>query len=187
MADIIQPDLLPGIDGNVVQTRLVDMGDGTFAPMTVTTLAESTNSIGTVDLGALNGAATAANQTLTNVALATLSSPLAAATTTPLAATVADTGAHVLGPFSPQLTRPMCLTVCATTAASGTLQLLRSIDGGATKLGLTIGGQPWATYTFSGAIQAVVNEQVWTPVSALETFYIAVTLSAGTVTINLHQ
>ena len=86
MVDITTPDLLPGLSGNIVKKRLVDMGDGTFAEMTVTTLAASANAVGTVNLGSLNGAATAANQALGNAALSTLTAPFTAATSVALTA-----------------------------------------------------------------------------------------------------
>ena len=130
---------------------------------------------------------TAALQLAANAVLADLAAPFASATSTPLAATISDTAAHTLGPFAPQLSREICLLLNATVAASGTAQVLRSIDSGATKLGLTAGGQPWASYTFSGVTGAIVQEQVWTASSSLETFYLAITLTAGTVVTNLHQ
>ena len=111
----------------------------------------------------------------------------AAATTTPLSGTVSDTAAHVFGPFSPQLGRPIWLTLNGTTAASGTAQILRSIDGGTTQLGITVGGIPWGTYTFYSASGAVVNEMVTEESSALATYYVSITLTAGSVAFNMHQ
>jgi hypothetical protein len=187
MADITTPDLLPGVSGSVVKKRLVDMGDGTFAEMTVTTLAASANSVGTVNLGSLGGAATAANQALSNATLTTLTSPYVTAVSTPLTATISDTTVHTLGPFAPQLSRAIWCLLNATVAASGTAQILRSVDGGATKVGLTAAGQPWAAYTFSGITGAIANEQVATETSALATYYLQIALTAGTVVANLHQ
>jgi len=187
MADLITPDLLPGIGGSVIKKRLVDMGDGTFAEMTVTALAASTNAVGTVNIGSLGGAATSANQTLGNAALASLSAPYAAATSTPIVATINDTAAHTLGPFAPQLAREVWMTLNATVLASGTAQLLRSTDGGATKVGLTAGGQQIGFYAFSGVTGAIANEIQTVETDAAATYFISITLTAGTVAVRLAQ
>jgi hypothetical protein len=187
MADILTPALLPGLTGDVVEKRLIDMGDGTFAELTVTTLAASTNTVGTVNLGSLGGAATSANQAIGNAALATISAPFVAATSTPLTATINNTTAHVLGSFAPQLSRQIWLTLNATVAASGTAQLLRSNDGGTTKIGITLGGSVAASYQFSAVTGAIVNEAILTETDATATYYLAITLTAGTVTVRVAQ
>jgi hypothetical protein len=187
MVDITTPDLLPGLSGNVVKKRLVDMGDGTFAEMTVTTLAASANAVGTVNLGALNGAATAANQTLGNAALSTLASPFIAATSAPLTATVSDTVAHVLGPMTPQLARQIWVTLNATVQASGTVQLLRSTDGGTTKLAITRDSVAIGSFAFSATTGAIVNEPVQIETDASASYYLAITLTAGTVAVRVAQ
>jgi hypothetical protein len=187
MADILTPALLPGLTGDVVEKRLVDMGDGTFAELNVTTLAASTNTVGTVNLGSLGGAATAANQALGNASLATISAPFVAATSTPLTATINDTAAHMLGSFAPQLSRQIWLTLNATVAASGTARLLRSNDGGITKIGVTLGGSMAASYQFSAATGVIVNEAILTETDASATYFLAITLSAGTVTVRVAQ
>ena len=187
MADLITPDLLPGIGGSVVKKRLVDMGDGTFAEMTVTTLAASSNAVGTVNIGSLGGAATSANQTLGNATLAALSAPYSAATSVPIVTTISDTAAHVLGPFAPQLSREIWLTLNATVGASGTAQLLRSTDTGATKVGLTAGGQSIGSYTFSAATGAIVNEILTVETDAAAVYFLSMTLTAGTVAVRVAQ
>lgn len=191
MADITTPDLLPGISGSVIKKRLVDMGDGTFAEMTVTTLAASTNSVGTINIGSLGGAATATNQTLGNSALTaiqnSLAAPYVATTATAITATVNDTAAHTYGPFTPQLAREIWLTLNATTAASGTARLLRSTDGGATKVGLTAGGASIGAFTFTSATGAICNEIVSVETDAAATYYLTITLTAGTVTVRVAQ
>lgn len=186
MVDIATPDLLPGVSGSVVKKRLVDMGDGTFAEMTVTTLATSDNSIGTVNLGSLGGAATAANQAVGNASLLALTSPFLASSTTSLTTTISDTAPHMLGPFSPQIARTIWLTMVAT-GATGSAQVLRSVDGGTTKAGLTVGGQTWANYAFSNFTGTIVNEPITTETSAAASYFLAVTLSAGVLSLNLHQ
>jgi hypothetical protein len=69
----------------------------------------------------------------------------------PLAGT--STGASVVGPFWPDAESPIHLSLSGTI--SGTVRVLRSVDGGTTRLPLTIGGSPWASYT------SAVNEPVW--------------------------
>ncbi|WP_420382031.1 hypothetical protein [Novosphingobium sp.] len=187
MADMITPDLLPGIGGSVVKKRLVDMGDGTFAEMTVATLAASGNAVGTVNLGSLGGAATAANQTLGNASLSALSAPYAAATSTPIRVTVSDTVAHMLGPFTPQLSREIWLTINATTTTTGTAQLLRSTDAGATRIGLTAGGVPIGAFVFAAVSGAIVNEILTVETDAAATYFLSLTLTAGTVAVRIAQ
>jgi hypothetical protein len=186
MADIITPDQLAGFTGEVVQKRLVDMGDGTYAEMTVTQLAASDNDVGTVNLGSIGGAATAINQAIGNASLVTLAAPYGAATSTPLTATIGDTAAHALGPFTPQLSREIWLTLNAT-AASGTAQLLRSTDGGTTQLGLTAGGLAIGSYSFAAASGSIVNEILSVETDATATYYLSITLTAGSVAARVAQ
>ena len=187
MVDITTPDLLPGLSGNIVKKRIVDMGDGTVAEMTVTTLAASANAVGTVNLGSLNGAATAANQALGNAALSTLTAPFTAATSVALTATIGDTVAHLLGPLTPQLNRQIWVTLNATVQASGTAQLLRSTDGGTTRLAITRQGVAIGTFTFNSMTGAIVNEPVQTETDASATYYLAITLTAGAVSVRMAQ
>ena len=187
MVDIKTPKLLPGLSGNMVDRRLVDMGDGTFAPMTVTTLAASTNIVGTVNIGAVGGAATSANQVIGNAALAAIAALFGAATSAALTAVIGDTAAHILGPFSPQLSRRIWLTVNATSAATGTAQLLRSNDGGTTRIGVTQSGSIAGSYRFSAVTGAIVNEPVLTETDASATYYLTITLAAGSVAVRLAQ
>jgi hypothetical protein len=187
MVDITTPDLLPGLNGNIVKKRLVDMGDGTFAEMTVTTLAASANAVGTVNLGSLNGAATAANQTLGNAALSLLTAPFVAATAAPLTAAIGDTAAHVLGPLLPQLNRPIWVTLNAMVQASGTAQLLRSTDGGTTRMAITRNSVVIGSFSFNAVAGAIVNEPVQIETDASATYYLAITLTSGTVSVRVAQ
>jgi len=112
-----------------------------------------------------------------------------AATSTPLIATINDTALHMLGPFAPQLARPIILTLVAT-GASGTAQLLRSTDGGTTKLPITQGGAPAADYQIGlgGPFAGVVaNERIWTETDAAATEYLQVQLTAGSLAVRLAQ
>lgn len=130
--------------------------------------------------------ATAGKQDAANAALGTIASPYAAATSTPLTGTITDTSAHLVGPFSPQLARDIILQ-CVGTGASGTVQLLRSINGGATQWAVTAGGSVWALFPFANASGAIVNERVWSESSAMASFYLAITLTAGSLSYTLHQ
>jgi hypothetical protein len=109
------------------------------------------------------------------------------AISTPLNGTISDTSPHILGPFNPQLAREIWLTLNATVAASGTAQLLRSIDNGVTQVGLTAGGIATAKYSFSGVTGPIVNEIVAIETEFAATYYLAITLSAGTVVCRVAQ
>jgi len=109
-----------------------------------------------------------------------------AATSTPLTGSVSDTAAHTYGPFTPQLARNIWATLIGA-AAGGTAQLLRSTDGGITKAGLTAGGDVWASWSFAGITGAIVNEQIGTETDAAATYYLAVTLTAGSLTYRIAQ
>ncbi|MEE2917229.1 MAG: hypothetical protein VYB32_09185 [Pseudomonadota bacterium] len=100
-----------------------------------------------------------------------------AATSQPLAgAAAASTSA---GPFVPQLSRAIWLTLTGVWA--GTVRVLRSTDGGATKVPLTLAGQPWATFT-ANAAEAIAEETV-----ASATYYLDIALTSGAVTYRLEQ
>ncbi|WP_343611111.1 hypothetical protein [Novosphingobium sp.] len=109
-----------------------------------------------------------------------------AATSTPLAGSVADTAAHTFGPFKPQLVREIWATLVGT-GATGKAQLVRSTDGGVTMAGLTAGGDAWASWTFTAVTGAIVNEQVGTETDAKATYYLTVTLTAGSLTYRIAQ
>lgn len=109
-----------------------------------------------------------------------------AATSNPLTGSVSDTAAHMFGPFAPQLARAIWTTLVGT-GAGGTAQLLRSTDGGTTKAGLTAGGDAWASWSFAAVTGAIVNEQLVTETDAMATYYLAVTLTAGSLTYRIAQ
>lgn len=91
--------------------------------------------------------------------------PLVAATSTPLTGT--STGAQMVGPFTPVLGRPITLALSATPWPGGSAQLLRSTDGGLTKLPLTPAGVTVGVYSASGA------DSPWLETEAGATFYLA--------------
>lgn len=100
-----------------------------------------------------------------------------AASSTPLAGSSSTT--QVVGPFAPVLGRPINLTLSGTW--SGTVVVQRSVNGGLTKQGLTVGGSPWASYT------ANCNEPVWTETEAGVTFYLVITRQSGTINFRVAQ
>ena len=127
--------------------------------------------------------------------VATTSPAMLAATSTPLTGTASTIGTVVYGPFTPQLARDVWVTIVGT-GASGKAQLLRSTDGGATQLGLTAGGSIWDVWpnpngggpsTFSSVTGVIVNEQAVTPSDAVATYYLSITLTAGSVTYRVAQ
>lgn len=83
------------------------------------------------------------------------------------------------GPFVPQIGRPIWL--CLSGNWSGTATLLRSTDGGVTRLPLTAGGQPWAAFT------ANANEPVAEENDPGATYHLDIALGAGTLSYRLSQ
>jgi hypothetical protein len=99
---------------------------------------------------------------------------------TPLAGTSSTT--EVVGPFVPQLGRPIWLTLdFATGSFVGTVTVKRSIDGGSTKHGLTLGGAADGVYT------AFVNEQVAEETEAGATYYLDIARTSGTLAYRMAQ
>lgn len=100
---------------------------------------------------------------------ATPSSPLTG--TTAIAST---TGSYV-----PLAGRPLVVTLTGTW--TGTVKLLRSINGGATKLPLTLAGAPWGEFT------ANVNEPVWEENETAAVFFLQFAPVSGTIVYRLAQ
>ena len=95
----------------------------------------------------------------------------------PLAGTAS--AALTVGPFVPQAGKPLVLTLAGSW--SGTVKLLRSVDGGASKLPLTLAGAPWAAYS------ANVCEPVWEENEAAATFYLQLAPASGAISYRLAQ
>lgn len=91
--------------------------------------------------------------------------PLAAATSAPLIGT--STGAQTVGPFVPVLGRPITVALSATSWPGGQVQLLRSTDGGVTKLPLTPAGVTIGVYSGIGA------DSPWVETEAGATYYLS--------------
>lgn len=83
------------------------------------------------------------------------------------------------GPYAPLPDAPMHLELTGTW--SGTVELQRSVDGGATRTGLTVGGLAWARFETS------VNEPVWQESERGATFYLDIALASGTLAYRLSQ
>ncbi len=137
---------------------------GTFWPTTQPITAGS--------LPLPSGAATAARQDALLTALGTplqaggtVTSITLAATSTPIVGT--SSAAQVVGPFVPQLGRAITVALSAPTWPGGTAQLMRSTDGGTTKLPLTPAGAVLGTYTKQGV------DQPWLETEAGATFYLS--------------
>ncbi|MDR3408484.1 MAG: hypothetical protein P4L68_08300 [Methylovirgula sp.] len=140
---------------------------------------------GNLDTIAAKISATAAAQATGNAALGAIATPFAAATSAAVSGTQSGPGTTIVGPFTPNLTRPIHIEAVGSGGAAGTVQVMRSIDGGVTKNGLTAAGATWASFTAANGV--IANEPVWSPTSALEIFYVVLTLTAGSVTAELFQ
>jgi len=85
-----------------------------------------------------------------------------------------------VGPFVPELARDMWITLTGNGWA-GSAQVMRSIDGGATKYALTAGGQPWANY------EADAHERIGQETVGGAVYYIRFVVTAGSVAYDLRQ
>ena len=100
--------------------------------------------------------------------------PVSLAATTAPALLNGTTGTSgVLGPFQPALGRPVMLTL--TGSWTGTVKVVRSTDGGATRQPLTVAAQGWAQ--FSGNC----CEAVWEESESAARLYLDVVLASGTL------
>lgn len=95
-----------------------------------------------------------------------------------LVATVATT--TTLGPFTPQLGREIWLTVSGTW--TGSLQLVRSRDGGTTRLPLT-----YSDGTAKPNLTTNVNSIIGVETVSGATYYLIVTITTGTAAVRLEQ
>lgn len=100
-----------------------------------------------------------------------------AADSAPLAGTA--TASVIVGPFVPQLARPIWLTLSGVWTGSAAVQ--RSGDGGATWLPLTAGGQPWGRFT------ANANEPVAEDSDGAATYRLVVTIASGALDYRVSQ
>lgn len=83
------------------------------------------------------------------------------------------------GPFT--ATPGLPVTVALSGTWTGTAQLLRSINGGTTKLPLRVGGSIWGTFSEPGV------EQVWVDNEAGVSFYLDLIPASGTINYRVSQ
>lgn len=106
--------------------------------------------------------------------------PVSSVTIPAPAALVGSTAASTLvGPFTPNSAKPVVLALSGTW--SGTVKLLRSPDGGTTKLPLTAAGQAW------GVFSANCCEPVWEETVSGAALYLDIVLGSGTVAYRVAQ
>ena len=111
----------------------------------------------------------------------------ASITTGPSSATVVgNTGGYFIGPFIPDIGRDIWCKLILSGGAVGSVQLLKSDDGGTTKDPLTAGATPYGLWTFDPFTGLFLNEQVISP-SDSGTYYLHIILSAGSLTFRLGQ
>ena len=79
----------------------------------------------------------------------TISAAAGGGTTAPAALTGSTATTQQVGPFLAIAGKPLVLTLAGTW--TGTVQLLRSVDGGVTRHPLTVGGTVWARFTANAA------------------------------------
>jgi hypothetical protein len=115
------------------------------------------------------------------LALVSDAAPLPVATSMPAPAPLVglSSASQVVGPFNPTVGR--VIVVALDGEWEGTVRLLRSTDGGATKLPLRVGGASWGEYIVSGC------EQAWAVTETGATFYLDISLSSGTVAYRVSQ
>jgi hypothetical protein len=83
------------------------------------------------------------------------------------------------GAFAAVPGKPIWVTLSG--AWTGTVSVYRSVDGGATKLPLTVGGLPWGVFTGNA------NEEVAEETVSGATYYLEIALTAGSVTYRVQQ
>lgn len=94
----------------------------------------------------------------------------------PLSGTTSAT--DIIGPFHPELGRPVILTLAGTWA--GTVTLQRSIDGGSTIDAATLAGDP---LVYSANLQ----EPVWIETEAGASLWLDIALADGTLAYRISQ
>ena len=96
---------------------------------------------------------------------------------TPLAGTASATGS--VGPFQPVPGRAVVLVLSG--GWSGTVRVLRSTDGGTTRLPLTVAGTAWGQFTGNCC------EAIWEESESTAQLYLDITLASGSVSYRLAQ
>lgn len=83
------------------------------------------------------------------------------------------------GPFVPTSAKPVVLALSGSW--NGTVRLLRSTDGGTTRLPLTATGLPWGSFT------ANCCEAVWEETMSGAALYLDIALTSGSLTYRVAQ
>lgn len=117
-----------------------------------------------------------------NLSLIGNGSPLPIALSpTPGAPAIAGTltSSGLVGPFIPS--GPAAIVIQLDGDWSGTVRLVRSVDGGQSVSPLKIAGSEWAVYTANGV------EQAWTETEAGASFYLNAEITSGTLAYRVSQ
>ena len=85
----------------------------------------------------------------------------------------------LVGPFEPTALAPVYCTLEGDW--QGSVQLKRSVDGGATLSPLTLAGSPWAHFTGN------INEPLWQESQAGATLWLDCRISSGSLSYRLSQ
>jgi hypothetical protein len=85
----------------------------------------------------------------------------------------------IVGPFDAVAGR--IVSVALGGEWEGTVTLLRSTDGGATKLPLRVAGEPWATFSSPGL------EQAWQEAEEGASFFLDISLQSGNLAYRVSQ
>lgn len=89
----------------------------------------------------------------------------------------------LIGPFTPQLNRQIWATLVVAAGTTGTVQILRSTDAGATMTALTKAPNVIGSFTLSGAAAGpLINEQILAESDAAASLWLSVSLTAGSLT-----
>ena len=97
----------------------------------------------------------------------------------PASLTGTTTASAVVGPFTPNSNKPVVLALSGTW--SGTVKVLRSTDGGTTKLPITAAGMAWGSFT------ANCCEPVWEESVSGAALYLDIALGSGSLTYRMAQ
>lgn len=105
--------------------------------------------------------------------------PVTLAAPAPIPLTGQSAASEVVGPFVPAAGRVIVVTLDGEW--EGWVRLLRSTDGGLTKVPLRAGGLPWAEYSEPG------TEQAWLETEEGASFYLDIALTSGSLTYRVSQ
>ena len=85
----------------------------------------------------------------------------------------------LVGPYAPVAGQPVILQLSGEW--TGTVELLRSVDGGATRVPVTMVGQAWGVFTANAC------EPVWSEHEAGAELYLQIGLTQGTLSYRVSQ